>query len=178
MKKTESWKNGRSTLTREFETGSIPTAKRLRNKPQVCRAATTLGSLEKKSRNPNRVAGNRNAMLTQGSRQAATLGFVAQPLRGCSLLILILTLSMFASAQSLSSITGRVTDQHDANVAGAEVQLRSRSGVQSFAPTDDNGAYSFKNVPSGDYVIEVRKKGFAGFTSKALSIARGKSLAK
>jgi vitamin B12 transporter len=84
--------------------------------------------------------------------------------------------SPIVRSQSPASIGGHVTDQRDASVAGAEVQLRSRSGVQLFAPTDDNGAYSFKNVPSGEYVIEIRVKGFAGFTSKELSLARGQSL--
>src|SRR5207302_427139 len=97
-------------------------------------------------------------------------------------LVRLLTLAMtlaFGSpmvlSQSPAAISGRVTDPHGASVAGAEVQLRSRSGVQLFAPTDDNGAYFFKNVPAGDYVIEVRVKGFAGFTSKELSITRGQS---
>src|SRR5260370_37023460 len=96
------------------------------------------GFLGKKGRNPNGVAQEGNGSLTQGSRQAATLGFVTKPLRGLIPLTLILALSAFASAQNLSSITGRVTDQHDASVAGAEVQLRSRSGFQVFTPTDNN----------------------------------------
>lgn len=95
------------------------------------------------------------------------------------LLTLAVTLvfcSPIVRSQSPASIGGHVTDQHDASLAGAEVQLRSRSGVRLFALTDDNGAYSFKNVPSGDYVIEIRAKGFAGFTSKELSFTRGQSL--
>jgi iron complex outermembrane receptor protein len=83
---------------------------------------------------------------------------------------------MCASAQNPSSIAGRVTDQHGASIAGAEPHLRSRTGIERSAITDDNGAYSFRNVPPGAYVIEVRAKGFASFTSGELNLARAQSL--
>ena len=121
------------------------TAKRLSHKAQGCRAATTLGTLENRSRNPVGVAPDRTRLI-QGSRRAATLGFVAQSLRGWRALVVVLALSMYAFAQGGSSITGRITDPHGANVAGAEVHLRSRSGAQSITLTDDNGAYAFKNL--------------------------------
>ena len=66
-----------------FRTESIiTTAKRLSPTAQGWRAATTLGSLEKERRNPSGVAEDWNRSLTQGSRQAATLGCRSQPLRG------------------------------------------------------------------------------------------------
>lgn len=176
MKRTEYWKHYvGSPSVPLLGMELVTTAKRLRNKAQGCRAATTLGSLEKDGRNPNGVAAGM-AERTQGSRRAATLGFGTQPLRGCLLLVLILFLSGFASAQTNSSITGRVTDSLGASVAGAEVRLRSRNGAQSVALTDNNGAYAFKNVAPGDYVLEVKKSGFAGFTSNDLKVAVGQSL--
>jgi len=81
-----------------------------------------------------------------------------------------------AFSQSHGSISGKVTDPLGANVAGAEVHLRSRSGAQSLAITDDNGAYSFRNVAPGDYVLEIKKGGFASFTSNQLTVTRGQSL--
>ncbi len=100
------------------------------------------------------------------------------PLRGWGAITLILALAVFTFAQSNpSSITGRVTDQNGAAVAGAEVQLRSRTGPELSAITDDKGAYSFRNLVSGDYVLEVKDKGFASFTSNELSVSRGQSLA-
>src|SRR5437588_9480624 len=95
-------------------------------------------------------------------------------------LLLALLFSMAAIstiAQSSTSIRGRVTDERNANVAGAEVSLRSRAGVHLLAVTDDNGEFSFKSIPPGDYVVEVRAKGFATFTSKSLHVDRGQSLA-
>jgi iron complex outermembrane receptor protein len=204
MKRTRYQKNHLESriLKIDFQT----TAKRLRNKARGWSVATTLGSPAEKKRNPNGVAAgnnagasgvrvalnrrslgiksrnpyrvdrNQNAMLSQGSRRAATLGCGAQPLRGCLLLVLMLFLSSFSSAQTNSSIIGRITDPHGASVAGAEVRLRSRSGAQLLVMTDDNGAYSFKNVAPGAYVLEIKASGFAGFTSNELSVTRGQSL--
>lgn len=91
--------------------------------------------------------------------------------------ILALALPALALAQSATDIHGRVADQRNANVIGAEVSLRSRSGAQFVALTDGNGEYRFKGLPVGDYVIEVQAKGFAVSTSKALHLERGQSLA-
>jgi iron complex outermembrane receptor protein len=176
-----------------FESSRITTAKRLRNTAQGCRAAITLGTLAIKSRNPTGVADGNNARFretrkrnpfrvadlkhtfTQGSRKPATLGFVTQPLRGWRTLALLLALSALAYGQSGSSVTGHVTDQQGANVAGAEVRLRSRSGAQLLTTSDDNGAYSFRNVAPGDYVVEIKASGFATFTSRELTLTRGQS---
>ena len=170
MKRTEYWKKECFGLL-----VPVTTEKRSHPTAQRCRAATTLGSLAKKRRNPIGVAED-GSTRSQRSRRAATLGFGAQPLRGYLLLMLILFLSGFVSAQTNSSITGRVTDQHGASVAGAEILLRSRNGSQSVAATDDNGTFSFRNVASGEYVLEIRKSGFATFTSNELSVAHGQSL--
>src|SRR5713226_5202287 len=101
---------------------TMATATRLHNTAQGCRAATTLGTLWKSSiRNPIRVAKNQNVALTQRSRTATTLGFVAQPLRGWRSLILILALSGSIFAQNFASISGRVSDPDNGVVAGAQV---------------------------------------------------------
>ena len=92
------------------------------------------------------------------------------------LTIVILMSSITASAQNAADMHGRVTDQRSASVAGAEVSLQSRSGAQFVALTNDNGEYRFKGLAAGDYVVEVRAKGFAIFTSKPLHVARGQAL--
>ncbi|HSQ24299.1 MAG TPA: TonB-dependent receptor, partial [Pyrinomonadaceae bacterium] len=89
----------------------------------------------------------------------------------------VLLMVSTAGAQSATEIHGRVIDQRNASVAGAEVSLRSRSGAQFVALTDGNGEYRFKGLPAGDYVIEVQARGFAIFTSKALHLERGQALA-
>ena len=89
----------------------------------------------------------------------------------------ILLMGTIARAQSATDIHGRVTDERNASVAEAEVSLQSRSGAQLVAVTDNNGAYTFKGLGTGDYVVEVKGKGFAVFTSKPLHLTRGQSLA-
>src|SRR2546430_2145262 len=93
-------------------------------------------------------------------------------------LVIIATvlMSSTAFAQNGADLHGRVTDQRNANVVGAEVRLRSRTGGQMSANTDDSGAYAFKNVAPGEYVLEIKMKGFATFTSKSLRVERGHAL--
>src|SRR6266849_2020418 len=92
------------------------------------------------------------------------------------LAIVILMISTSAFAQNMASVRGRIADERGAGVAGAEVWLRSRAGAHLLLVTDDNGDYSFKYVVPGDYVMEVKARGFATFTSKELRLARGQSI--
>ncbi len=96
--------------------------------------------------------------------------------RGWLGLLIILTVSSVSQAQRTGSITGRIRDVHNAAVVGAEVRLLARAGSQFTAVTDDNGAYSFTNLASGDYVLEVKAKGFAAFTSNELNLKHRQSL--
>jgi iron complex outermembrane receptor protein len=88
----------------------------------------------------------------------------------------ILAISAAALAQSNGSIGGRVADERNATVVGADVQLRSRAGSQLSVKSNDSGAFSFKNLAPGDYILEVRASGFAAFTSKEIRLASGQSL--
>jgi len=94
----------------------------------------------------------------------------------CVLSILTIFGRAQAQAPAFGSISGHVTDEHGAGVAGADVQIRSRSGAHLLVVTDGHGDYSFKYVVPGNYALEVKAKGFATFTSGDLSIARGRSL--
>jgi vitamin B12 transporter len=91
------------------------------------------------------------------------------------LLLSLLVISTAAAGQSRSEIHGRVTDQRNANVAGAQATLRSRTGTQLSGTSDENGAFAFKNLEPGEYVIEVKANGFASFTA-IVSLARGQSI--
>ncbi|PYS68086.1 MAG: hypothetical protein DMF73_17675, partial [Acidobacteria bacterium] len=95
---------------------------------------------------------------------------------GFAIFLFVFTGPLKIFGQARASVTGHVTDDHGALVKAAELQLRSRSGVQLFASTDDTGTYQFNSVASGDYVLEVKAKGFANFTSKELHLGRGQSL--
>jgi iron complex outermembrane receptor protein len=92
-------------------------------------------------------------------------------------ILMVLFMASSARAQTGADIRGRVTDEHKSSVSEAEVSLSSRSGAQLVVVTDNNGAYIFKGIAAGDYVVEVKAKGFAGFTSKPLHVTRGQALA-
>jgi len=96
--------------------------------------------------------------------------------RNLLLAIMVFSSSIVVTAQTAASINGRVTDERNASVADAEVSLSSRSGAQLVVVSDNNGAYIFKGIAPGDYVVEVKAKGFAVFTSKPLHVTRGQAL--
>ena len=126
------------------------TAKRLQNTARGCRrAATTLGRQKKRDyRNPDGVAKTPVRALT------------------LSLCALFLGFSPAVVAQNKASIWGVITDENNAGIAGAELQLRSPTGIQLFAVSNDSGSYVFKDILTGDYVLEVRAKGFATSVSR------------
>ncbi|HKS30411.1 MAG TPA: TonB-dependent receptor [Pyrinomonadaceae bacterium] len=89
---------------------------------------------------------------------------------------LILSLSGSAFAQGGAQITGRVTDSAGASIVGAEVRLRSRSGLMILARSDESGVYAFNGLGPGDYFLEAKARGFAARTSDELRVVRGQVL--
>ncbi|MFN2578549.1 MAG: TonB-dependent receptor domain-containing protein [Pyrinomonadaceae bacterium] len=80
-----------------------------------------------------------------------------------------------AGAQTVTSLRGRLTDEHKANVAGANVALIERSGGRTLAVTGDNGIYEFNNIAPGDYILEATARGFVTFTSNPFHVAAGQT---
>jgi iron complex outermembrane receptor protein len=92
-----------------------------------------------------------------------------------TLLAVLLFVSHAALAQSATELRGRVTDQRNANIAGAEVRLRLRAGGELSTTTDGNGSYAFTNLAGGDYVLEIQANGFAASASR-VTIQRGQTV--
>jgi vitamin B12 transporter len=82
------------------------------------------------------------------------------------LLISLMSLSTTSISQTRNAITGEVKDEQGAKVGGAEVRLRSREGFELVTVTDTNGAFSLANPGPGDYLVEVKKDGFAALTKE------------
>ena len=160
------------------------TAKRLPAAAQGWSEATILGQVML-SRNPDRVATNRNTQITQRRCFASTLGFVSKPLRGFlvqalrGLMVIAISalVASTATSQTTTSIRGHVTDERNASVAGAEVRLIPRTGTTVLAATNANGDFAFTNIVSGDYLLEIRASGFASVVLP-ITIASGQSLTK
>ncbi|MGO9641627.1 MAG: carboxypeptidase regulatory-like domain-containing protein [Candidatus Acidiferrales bacterium] len=77
------------------------------------------------------------------------------------------------SAMSIGSgvLTGVVTDQSGAVIAGATVRAIGDSGQVLGATTDNNGVYSFASVPPGNYAIEIVRPGFSTFRTASMNIS-------
>ena len=90
-------------------------------------------------------------------------------------LVFILTITTNVFAQGAGGIIGAVVDENGAKVAGAQVILRSSSGVNLTTATDQAGAFKFESLRSGSYFVEVKASGFSVFTSEEIEFQRGES---
>ena len=85
------------------------------------------------------------------------MNLASSPLR----VLIFLLLSTYAQAQSTSSIEGLIADQNGALIAEAEIIASDPAiGVTRRTLTDDSGRYQIVALPTGDYRLEVRAKGF------------------
>ena len=84
------------------------------------------------------------------SNQATAIAVLLKKLAGgTALLFLLCSLSTNVFAQNGATIKGRVADERAAAIPGAEVRLRSRTGIRLFARTDDGGVYAFNGLAPG-----------------------------
>ena len=84
-----------------------------------------------------------------------------------SLLLVCISLTATAFGQGTTSrVTGVVTDNTGAVVAGATVTL-TNEGTQSSltTQTSDAGAYTFDLIPPGIYTVTIEKQGFKKYVS-------------
>ena len=95
--------------------------------------------------------------------------------RVLSFVALVFIFTTATSALAQDGISGTVTDENGAKVAGAQVVLRSSSGVYLNTSTDEAGAFKFENLHSGSYLVEVKANGFSVFTSEAIEFQRGEN---
>ncbi len=77
-----------------------------------------------------------------------------------------------ASASVTGSISGIVTDESGAVIAGAEITARGlETGIERSVHTDEKGFYSFLALPVGTYTVSVRKNGFKEFQQTGIAIS-------
>ncbi|HEV3206110.1 MAG TPA: TonB-dependent receptor [Terriglobales bacterium] len=84
------------------------------------------------------------------------------------LLMSILLLAPRAQAQmEVGTITGTVTDAHDARISTARITLENPlTGRHMHALADDQGQFHFDDVPYGTYVLRVAAPGFRSSTEQ------------
>src|SRR6185369_11525827 len=75
-----------------------------------------------------------------------------------------------------TEISGHVKDPQGANLPGATVRLFGRDRTFSLVTTTDStGAYNFKHLATGEYLIEAEASGFALATAQLIAAARGQT---
>ena len=90
------------------------------------------------------------------------------------LLTTILVLNV--QAQSSGTIGGTVTDSNKAKISGAQVTVRTDTGLQLATSTDESGAFKFTNLVSGTYYLEVKADGFSVYSHDQIRLTRGDDL--
>src|SRR5688500_3027901 len=91
--------------------------------------------------------------------------------------MLFLGLAIFVTqvaihAQTTGSLSGTVTDQAKAVVAGATVTLQSNvAGAERNAVTDSNGAFDFQALLPGTYMVSVEATGFKKAVAREIVVS-------
>jgi len=88
-------------------------------------------------------------------------------------LLLTTILTLNAYGQSPGKIQGSVTDSTHAKISGAQLTLRSDTGLQLATSTDQNGAFQFNDLIPGTYYLEVKAAGFSLYAADQVRLTRG-----
>src|SRR5437867_2659015 len=99
----------------------------------------------------------------------------------CYLTIACLVLALNASAglaqSNLGSITGIVTDPHDAVVPEATITATNvATGVRSAAKSNSAGIYLLPSLPFGTYTVYVERAGFVKYVREQITLDAGQRL--
>jgi vitamin B12 transporter len=87
----------------------------------------------------------------------------------------VLLLANLTYGQSYGTITGTVADENGSKISGASLTARARTGLQINSSADAQGNFAFRNLPPGQYLLEVHAPGFAAFVSEEIALDRGQS---
>jgi hypothetical protein len=109
------------------------------------------------------------------SRRSSISGFAS-----ISRLLFVVLLSTLTFGQvkesAKAALTGTVTDQTQAVVAGAHVVLTRASGEKREATANEKGVYSFVELDPGSYTLEVTSPNFAKRLFENIALSPGQAL--
>ena len=96
----------------------------------------------------------------------------------CVCILLVLSSSLFvahlAAQVSGATLSGGVTDESGAAVAGASVSIKNTAtGAVREVPANEEGFYSAPNLQPGPYEVSASAKGFATVVQKGISLTVG-----
>jgi hypothetical protein len=93
-------------------------------------------------------------------------------------LLLLMTAGASALGQT-GTVAGHVTDQQQAVIPGASIQVVSEDGaIKKDATSDVDGAYSIADLAPGKYRISVRAQGFTNAESDLIVLVAGAKLVR
>ncbi len=81
-------------------------------------------------------------------------------------LLFILAVSIAAAQTSGATLKGQVTDSSGAVVPGVKVTIAGPGGATRSTTSGETGAFTFTNLPPGQYTVTVVATGFAGYRAK------------
>jgi hypothetical protein len=80
---------------------------------------------------------------------------------------------METRAAELANFTGLVLDENGVPVTAAQIKLEDVAAHVYRTSSDGVGRFALKNLPPGDYKLEVRKEGFFVISGRALTLQPG-----
>ena len=93
----------------------------------------------------------------------------------CSMCFLMVTIAYGQETSGTASIKGQVVDQQGGAIQGATVLLLNNSAVRlQETKTDDSGAFVFRDIRPGDYIVEVERSAFTP-VNKSISVVTGQA---
>src|SRR5580658_2107985 len=90
-----------------------------------------------------------------------------------ALVCLSILLSLATRAADLAACTGLVLDENGIPVAAAQLKLEDSSAHVYRTETDGAGRFTLRNLPTGDFKLEVRKQGFFVIAARAVTFQPG-----
>jgi len=90
-----------------------------------------------------------------------------------ALVCLSTVLSLPSRAADLAACTGLVLDENGIPVAAAQLKLEDGSAHVYRTETDGAGRFTFRDLPTGDFKLEVRKQGFFVIAARAITFQPG-----
>lgn len=100
---------------------------------------------------------------------------IFRPLVGFVLVAISVAFPVLAQQSARGSVSGRVTDELGGLVAGATVRLIDRSGKETRAISNNDGAFHIPDLVLGDYTLRVEADGFAAYEMIAVMISSRQS---
>ena len=92
-------------------------------------------------------------------------------------LIFLSASAIFGQAVAIGSVSGTVSDQSGSTVPGATVRMiQTDKGTVSTGNTTPDGRYTFNNLPTGPYRLEVSASGFKNYAQTGIILQVAENL--